>query len=547
MLNLLIVEDEETMREGLAGMIDWEAVGVRICGVAENGLEALEIIGKTEVDLLLTDIRMPLMDGLQLIGEIRKRERDIACVLVSGYSDFEYAQQALRYGVSDFVVKPCAPREIKAIFARLTAQLTEQRRQSDSVQGWRENMPMLKTQLLRQWLSSPALVTENRREQLRKLKLPIGHEHLIVAVVRIDNRSRQQLNYNRTDLELIRLAAANIVQETLEQTVMQPVATVKEEDGIVVILNGMFEWIGDKLARGLERVQHNLRQFLKIEVSVGISDSKASINQLAEAYQEALQALELRFFLGAERCCYYRDVRMLSPHAPSTPSQAEAVDTSLVKLEQSAADNLRAGLFAETLNDAERWLEALQRYHPHSRTEIQVRTLSFLTRLLQQAPLQRQADGEDDRPVDYGSLEQQIGGIDTMEELAGFVYTVIRQLVERLNPHRTPKRKVQQALGYIASHYNAPGLSLVGVAKELYVSSTYLSTLFKQELGINFLDYVHQYRVEKAKGLLQSADIKIQAVAKEIGYFDEAHFTRTFKKWTGMLPSQYKKEMASRA
>ncbi|TCN01221.1 AraC-like DNA-binding protein [Paenibacillus sp. BK033] len=113
-----------------------------------------------------------------------------------------------------------------------------------------------------------------------------------------------------------------------------------------------------------------------------------------------------------------------------------------------------------------------------------------------------------------------------------------------LNPGRTPKRKVQQALEVIEASYADHGMTLAGVAKALFVSSTYLSTLFKQELGINFLDYVHQFRIEKAKALLQTGDMKIHSVAKEVGYYDEAHFTKTFKKWTGMLPSQYKKEMA---
>lgn len=595
MLHLLIVEDEETMREGLAAMIDWETLGIRLVGAAANGLEALKIIEKEAVDLLLTDIRMPLMDGLQLIGEVRRRGRDTACVLLSGYNDFEYAQQALRYGVSDFLVKPCSPREIRSVFADLAAKILEQRRRSDSVKGLHESMPVIKSQLLRHWLHSPALVTENRKEQLKKLKLSISDQHPIVVAIQIDNRSRQRLNYSRTDLELIRLAAANIVQETLEQSVMQPVETVKEEDGIIVILNGLFEWIEEKLVRGLARVQHNLRQYLKITVSFGISDSKPDINDLAEAYSEARQALELRFYRGSESHAFYRDVRALAKRAGGSDGGGgeSGFELKLLRIEQSAVDNLQAGLYAEALNDAEQWLAAFQGQYPHSRTEINVRTLSFLARLLQLAPdrlaaaearmedsrtgagaeaerskANARADGganaraddganapfaetealgrDGDSSADYGSLERQLAGIDTMEELAGFVYRVIRKLVEKLNPHRTPRRKVQQALDYIAHNFNAPGLSLAGVAKELFVSSTYLSTLFKQELGVNFLDYVHQYRVDKAKGLLQSADYKIQAVAKEVGYFDEAHFTRTFKKWTGILPSQYKKENAHR-
>ncbi|GLX66469.1 helix-turn-helix domain-containing protein [Paenibacillus glycanilyticus] len=113
--------------------------------------------------------------------------------------------------------------------------------------------------------------------------------------------------------------------------------------------------------------------------------------------------------------------------------------------------------------------------------------------------------------------------------------------LESTRDMRTPKRKVQQALELIQTSYADHGMTLSKVAKALFVSSSYLSTLFKQELGVNFLDYVHQYRIGKAKALLQASDLKIHSVAKEVGYYDEAHFTKTFKKWTGILPSQYKK------
>jgi two-component system response regulator YesN len=128
-----------------------------------------------------------------------------------------------------------------------------------------------------------------------------------------------------------------------------------------------------------------------------------------------------------------------------------------------------------------------------------------------------------------------------LEELSGLVFKVIHQIVEIMNPLKTHRRNIQKALEYISRHYNSAELSLSAVAKELFISNTYLSTMFKQELGINFLDYIHQYRIERAKPMLKAGQLKIQNISKEVGYFDESHFTRTFKKWTGMSPSQYQK------
>src|SRR4051812_16404404 len=116
MLNLLIVEDERTVREGLVAMIDWTSLGIHIYGQLENGMDAIPLLESGEIDLLLTDIRMPTLDGLQLIEEIHKRQLDLTCVILSAYSDFNVAQKAMRLGVVDFLIKPCSPRDITTTF-----------------------------------------------------------------------------------------------------------------------------------------------------------------------------------------------------------------------------------------------------------------------------------------------------------------------------------------------------------------------------------------------------------------------------------------------
>ena len=400
---------------------------------------------------------------------------------------------------------------------------------------------MAKTECLRQWLHSPALVTEDRREQLRTANMQIAFERPVVALLRIDNRTLESLNYSSLDTKLLGFAASNIWKETMEQALSQPIEVIRDGELLVLVCNGEYEWLEGKLVHGLTRVQANLREYLKVSASIGISECHADLYALHEAYREALEALELRFFRGAGRHYFYRETKL--PRGDGQPEGGHSIER--LRLEQSAADNLRAGLYAEVLNDTESWLAVLQRDDMHSQALIAARTIAYLGRMLQ---FGQERDPGNPRWVrDLESLSEEINRIETIEELSGFVYRMIRQIVEALNPQKTPKRKVQQALDYIEANYRSSGLSLTGVGQALFVSSTYLSTLFKQELGVNFLDYVHQYRIDKAKALLQSGDMKIQTVAREVGYFDEAHFTKTFKKWTGMLPSQYKKETAYRS
>ncbi|MFD0693759.1 response regulator [Paenibacillus sp. GCM10027628] len=543
MLNLLIVEDEWTTREGLLTMVDWSSLGIRVCGQASNGLEALPILESGNVDLLLSDIRMPMMDGLQLITEMKNKQYDIPCVLLTGYSDFDYAQKALRLGAVDYMIKPCPPREIAAVFQQVVSRIIEQRKRDRDLSGLqdqlRENLPIVKSQILLEWLRTPKRANENRIEQLSRLSTQISPRHVIVITLQPDGKPLEELNYNRMDLQLIQFATTNIVQETLEHSIRQPVEVVKDQERIVAVSNGTYELLMEKLGSGLRQLQMNLEKYLKITVTIGISQSKASIDDLADAYHEAAEALQMRFYRGLGGIYFYRDTAASSgfladtAHAHPEPEQA--------RLELLIVDHLRTGLYAETLNLTEKWLDYFHAEYMHSRTEINLQTLSLLARLMQLGKEQEVPDSAwSDHLV---SMVDQVHRVETLEELSGLVYKSIQQLVELLNPHKTPRRKVQQAVDLIARDYNAPGLSLAGVAKELFVSSTYLSTLFKQELGINFLDYVHQYRIERAKAMLQSGIHKIQTIAKHVGYFDEAHFTKTFKKWTGLSPSQYKKEL----
>ncbi|KRE64492.1 hypothetical protein ASL11_20595 [Paenibacillus sp. Soil750] len=520
-------------------MIDWGALDIQVCGQASNGLEALEIIKSGGVDLLLSDIRMPIMDGLQLLTEIHNKHFDIPSVLLSGYSDFEYAQRALRLGAFDFIIKPCPPREIAAVFEQVVMKTRDKRKQEHELNGLhyqlKENIPIVKSQTLLEWLHQPKRTNENRSEQIRKLGISIPDKHTIVIVIQPDGKPLEELNYNRTDLQLIQFATTNIVQETLEQNIRQPVEVIKDQDGIVAICSGTIELLTDKLTTGLTQLQRNLEKYLKITVSIGISRSKASIDNLAEAYHEATSALQLRFYRGLGGIYYYNqsEAAQLEQH----PLQG---DPDRIRLEPLLVDHLRSGLYAEALNLTEQWLEYFHAEHALSRTEINLQTLSLLARLMQLGNEQESAEsGWSDSLV---AMADQVHRVETLEELSGLVYKAIQQWVELRNPQKTPRRKVQQAVERIAQNYNSAALSLASVAKELFVSSTYLSTLFKQELGINFLDYIHQYRIEKAKALLQTGAHKIQTIAREVGYFDEAHFTRTFKKWTGLSPSQYKKE-----
>jgi two-component system response regulator YesN len=538
MLKLLLVEDEVNTREGIATIIDWEALDIQICGQAGNGKEALALMDQELPDILLTDIRMPVMDGLELVKEIRNRSWDTACVVITGYSDFEYAQSALRLGVVDYIMKPCPPAEISKIFQKLATEIKAKKRMESDISGlqyqWRENVPILKTQLLSRWLHAPNQPPVNRIEQMKGLNMSIHSADIFVFIVHFDLKTLDNLNYNKTDLELIRYATANIIDETMAASFHTKLEIIQENDDVIVLCNANEQIQHTETKEALLLLQKNLETYLKLSVSIGVGRTKASIDTLDESYQEALIALKTKFYHGTGGIYFYH------VDEPEPVESAINVDLKLTNLEVSIIDCLRAGLYSDVLNHAEKWFEYFQEQSMHSRSEINLQTISLLARLMNLA--KEQEVSSTDWQNKLVVLADQVTRIETLEELSGLVFKVIHQIVEIMNPHKTHRRKIQQALEYISRNYNSSNLSLAAVAKSLFVSNTYLSTMFKQELGINFLDYIHQFRIERAKPLLKAGNLKIQNISREVGYFDESHFTKTFKKWTGMSPSQYQKK-----
>lgn len=199
-------------------------------------------------------------------------------------------------------------------------------------------------------------------------------------------------------------------------------------------------------------------------------------------------------------------------------------------------EHLRHGHFEHALDELEIWLSLFKSQFHYSKQEVNLRATTFLIRIQEIAKEHRIGAFEWKNEL-VNSMEQ-LPQVETLEELATIVKKMMQHLVEACSSNRTLHRTVQSVLELIKERYNT-NLTLEAVAREAYISNTYLSSLFKQELGVNFLDYLHQYRIEKSKELLRQ-DLKIYAVARLVGYQEERHFSSTFKKWTGITPSQFK-------
>lgn len=536
MIKLLIVEDEETIRNGIVHMLNWESYQIKISGAVANGAEALEQFQCCPPDLLLTDIRMPKMDGLELIKQAKQYNQACLPIILSGYNDFNYARQGLVLGVTDYILKPCRPEELLQAILSAKKQWEVQQEQDLTMQHlqhtWSRNRTLAKQQKLVQWLEHRMEGLENRHLTLEELEFKLQPYSLQVGALHIEQKALK-MNYTSHDWDTLRFAALNIVEETLRELHEDRMECLIYQEHIIWCANSNPNTQQDLLLHYLQQLQANIKTYLNLSTSIGLGNEVESIDCIHHSYSQAVKMLESRFFSGVGTILIYNNASQETDPA----KDSILVNEQLYHLEDHIIETLQTAQYAKTLDLLEQWLEELRAMRASDKFDIHFKVTSFIIELQKLATKQHNSSFEwKTQVIDWVEQSPQI---ETFDELTIIVKKVVQQLIESLSGRSHLHRTVEAAIDIIQERY-AANLSLEQVAKEVFVSNTYLSTLFKQELGINFLDYLHQFRIEKSKHLLLK-QLKVYAVAKMVGYQDERHFSHTFKKWTGLTPSQYQK------
>ncbi|CAM4460776.1 two-component system response regulator YesN [Paenibacillus endophyticus] len=535
-LKMIVAEDEQSFREGILTLVDWKLYGIEIAGEAENGRQALEMIHNDPPDLLLTDIRMPHLNGLDLIREAKAAGHEFRSVLLTGYNEFEYAKEAIKLGVSDYLLKPCTPHDIVRVIFDLKQKIEASENEDKAVnalnQSWNRNIHLLKNQILSQWIQQPLMPLENRGSVLREIDMALLPRPIQVGIIRIDASVRPNAAASKRDLELIRYALLNITGETLRPLYEGRLEVFRHGDEMLWVGNYPECASHDAVESAMRMLQHNLEAYLKLSISISISSAQASVDFAHIGFQEALHAMEGRFYQGRGGIFFY---------AGADKQQAAKTsileDAFLNRLEKELLFSLQNEQYEQAVDAIEASMCHIRASSSYSKAEVHLRSTSLILELQKFAKERKVASIEwQDSFVNW---MEQIPNMETLDECTVVLQKIVQSIVEAVSNQKSLHRTVHATIELIKQRYNT-NLTLELAAKETFVSNSYLSSLFKQELGVNFLDYLHQYRVEQSKEWLRQS-YKIYAVSKLVGYQEERHFSSTFKKWTGLTPRQYQK------
>jgi two-component system, response regulator YesN len=528
LINMMIVDDEERARVGIRTLIDWPLHGISICAEARDGLEALSILAISHVDILLTDIRMPEMDGLELIKRVSEEYPHVKCVIMSGYDDFSYAKKALALGAFDYLLKPSRRQEILDTVLKLTGEIESEKKQVQSLEhlkeGFNKSLPLLRERTLTQLVLADLPPYDRLLANLKMVDVMFPHLLFGVVVLRIDNFHDLNMRYKSEDIELFKYALKNICEETL---VSHPLCTAFEHhDDILLILNSE-DWIDiEQLATHVKNIQANVEHYLHFTLSAGIGSFEKGIQHLKKSFSEASGALNSRIFTGTGNIIEYTYEIEESSFSSSYPLSEE----------QGFLKAVRSGSTAEVEDKLILFFNAL---YPETVSKDQVLKSGFsLFFALYRLCIENNVNVNKVFGQDLTELTQILArsGLDNLlQSLLDIALKVHAFLTEKKNSSKL----FESLINYLHKNYMRD-INREIVASELYITPGYVSLLFKQNMKISFIDYLHKIRIENACLQLNKMELRIEDIAQQVGYNDPKYFYQVFKKYKGITPSQYR-------
>lgn len=562
MYRVLLVDDEEDVREGLIVEVDWEALDLRIVGLAENGREALEMAERVEPDIVVTDISMPFMDGLELARRLRERNPLVKVVILTGYDEFDYARQAVSLSVDEYLLKPFSAAHLAELLTRLRGQMAAEVAERENVQQLREHyyasLPLMQADLMATLLHrrKPPAYIHGKAEQCGLDLKGIRYGVSVVTLHTDGKTPKQSLNASslksdqRETTEEVQASAAGAIRDSedgeLKQFAALNVAAevwAEHEAGHAfihqeaIVLLFVDRWGGEdgekRQQQALETVIRSINHYLRMQATIGSGALVQSLDQVKHAYEDALLALDYRLVPGTDPLIYIGDV--------------ERQSAGKLRFDELKQQALTRCLKAGTQDELDEVLDIIFREitAEHGRSDIQLYLIEALTTVWKAA----QASGEQMEDI-FGAgfqLYADLFRLPGLPEAKGKVREVCANVQRRIASGRQHAYKdiVEQALSFTKQHYADPELSIQKVCGHLHISSGYFCAIFKKEVQLTFLQYLMQIRMEAAKELLRSTDLKSFQIAEQVGFAEPNYFSFCFKKHIGTSPKEYRKQASS--
>ncbi|CAN7633362.1 response regulator transcription factor [Paenibacillus sp. LjRoot153] len=534
MWKIAIIDDERQVLQGMKRNIPWEELETKLVGEASNGIDGLNMIRTTQPDIVITDIYMPLMNGLDMIEQLRKEEFLGKIIILSGYSDFEHARQALRHNVSDYVSKPISVPTLKMILNKVIHELMDEE-EKRMKQGELEHKLMLYEPFIeKEWVRSAAVGTlDNANQNGGILPQPYrfwsytNHAVLGIELIR-DERVRK---FSVSDWNLFRFAVSNIVYELARRVFPTVEYTELHSTRAVLIIHPEAD-NNEHTQKALEvlgiQIIESVASYLKLMSRVGSGSIKSDWTKIPDSTEEAFRAIDLRQLRPAPSFEFF-------VYQGEVATEKEQVALFPVKFSYELANAMKAvqetkaqQLVADYIRELESHVGIDSEYVQMLGSEL----WGIISYCLYEAGHVLDDLFTNDQIV------KEIKGLIQPDQLQKWLSEKISIICDSRQWKGSSKHRqvVDFITHYIHEHY-AEDLTLAVLSDKVFISRNHLSIIFKNMTGETFNTYLTRVRIEKARELLLERNMLVYEVAESVGYKNFPYFSLLFKKMTGMNPT----------
>jgi len=531
MVKVLIVDDELLVRVGIRSTVNWNKIGITVVAEAENGEEGWHQYQVYQPEIVITDIKMPVMDGLQLTSKIKQMNARAKIIILTCHGEFDYAKEAIRLGAFEYILKPTMMgNDLEQILMNAKTCIIEEQNQHQRVTELENKVNEHSEAEKEKWrIAVMGGMQIDEAHQLEKPAFP--YMPLLAMAIRIDQYHEVQEKYegrNHISLwEAIKTTIAGIVNKY-----GSAITIYDHQSQCIIAVCSFMEMksekaIYEKQYHIAQEMKETIRRFFGFPITIGLGDKGDNYDSIQQITKHAIKAVDCRLFLGGDCIISYQQ-------------SIQSIDTNQSCRE--VLQQLRSHLKAGDLQEVNESLYALfyEQLMPSFSTTLVKETvfelISILIMFVKERLPQAQISG-----ADYEQYEW-IMGMETMNQMAQWFQEKFTNLLtlERSSMNTNDYSvQVKEVILFIQSHF-MENIDLADAAKVAYLSKNYIGNLFKKDTDQYFNEYLMEYRLEKAKVLLRDYTLKVYDIAMKVGIHDQRYFSKSFKKYTGKTPNEFR-------
>ena len=536
MYKILLVDDEILVRDAIRENIDWGKLDCELIGDCENGKQAVEFVKTHEVDIVLTDILMPYMDGMELSHFLHDNYPDILIVIFSGFGEFEYAKKAIQYNVSEYMLKPVTAMELTKVIENMKEKLESRKKEQRKMesltqvsQDYHKNANVIRSKAL-DCLVKCTRDVQVSLDELERMGITFQAASYRVAVFDIDTYSDMyQMDMDKQQESAL---MAFVLFNVGDEIVVQEKAGVVYQEGnnrvCIIFAGNRTKEFSESIHRICHEIQEKVKEVIGLETSIGIGNWVRSPHELIYSYRLAAKAIDYRYLLGGNL--------LFDMEEKKTDNSIFLINDLEILTESIKSGDRR--LMEKTLGQIETEIKSALVEKSYACIYLQqvIRAIGNTCQSLSEEPEKIIAQRE--------ALLKAVTEQRMFSQAAALVEKYAQEVFDALQELNSSngQRQGMLAMDYIQKNYMDPCLSLNSICSYLNISTSYFSTIFKEMTGETFIEVLTRVRMEKAKELLENTTMKNYEIAEKVGFSDPHYFGISFKKITGKTPTEYARE-----